>query len=131
MTQKEKIVKLLEQADKEYMNMYTNWILTGMGISIKPSMYEIFANYLIDNKVIVLPCNPYEDVYVLEKEDGHIWEGYLNSVHVYKGAITIGVSYTGEPVYHEMLASDIGKRVFFTREEAEAARNEGGWNIEE
>ena len=126
MTQKEKLVKLLQQADKEYMNMYTNCILTG---SIKPSMYEAFADCLIDNKVIVLPCNPYENVYILEK-DGHIWEGYLNSVHVYKGAITIGVSYTGEPVYHEMLASDIGKRVFFTREEVEAARNEGGWDIE-
>lgn len=91
-------------------------------IHLEADPAEAIADFLLDNGVVVLPCKVGDSIYkiwggksVAEFEVGHIDIDFLPQVEF---------SYRkrdGTGYYHFSKSDEIGKTVFLTRKEAEAA----------
>lgn len=82
---------------------------------------EIFADHLIAHGVIVLPCKVGDAVYWMH--DYVITECYINRVQINRHGVFIHIKSKKDKVPHGAFnaKNNIGKTVFLTREEAEAA----------
>ena len=89
---------------------------------------EIFADHLIAHGVIVLPCKVGDAVYWMH--DGVITECYINRVQINRHGVFIHIKSKKDKVPHGAFnaKNNIGKTVFLTREEAEAAIAKKGGN---
>jgi hypothetical protein len=91
----------------------------------RQSIYEVEADYLLDNGVIVPPCKVGDKVYVLGDE--YFWEvevvGYSILTNKWSGVAYEAVQYVykGEELIHTIYADKWGKEMFPTKAEAEYA----------
>jgi len=73
-----------------------------------------------EGRLVVLPCKVGDTIYRPSRERDEVWDWEVTEVHILS-------DYYGEPISfvddsdNEFFASDIGKTVFLTRAEAEAA----------
>ena len=121
MTDRDKLIELLEDTLYEWE----------CDVS-KETVMEI-AEHLIENGVIVPPCKVGDTVYYFSCVFGAILPYLVENIHIaYLGEKGKNCFYTFEANYNhenELLDSidfeydDIGKIIFFTREEAERALN--------
>lgn len=97
---RERLIKLLEEAD-EYPAYQT---------------YEGFADYLIENGVVVLPCKVGQTVYVVDKRLNVWWQGEVDCVYCNKNSFEYGILFDNDEygAYNE-------EDVFLIKEEAERA----------
>ena len=98
MTERERLIELIANADSY--------------------MQEPFADYLLENNVVALPCKVGDTVYYIYNNT--IIEYQVNTIIIYKYSQRIVV--WGRSPYFEF--SDFGKTVFLTHEEAEKALEE-------
>jgi hypothetical protein len=109
MTDRERLIELIRKAKKN---------TKGANCDLEREM--LFADYLLDNGVIVPPCNVGDTVYQID--DVRIYQGtvaeiVLNKLHV--------ICVADITCFDERA---IGKTVFLTREEAEKALAERSAN---
>ena len=94
--------------------------------SLKRCYEERTADFLLENGVIVLPVKAGDTIYEIhERRKGNKWvkiisERFVHGVEIYAGGCKI--ARCGSTI--SVFLSDIGKNVFLTREEAEAALKE-------
>lgn len=108
MTQREKLIELIHTAIISARDNY------GMPFS------EDIADFLLANGVIVPPCKVGDKVYQIKpslRERYAIIEWSIRYVECYAAEI----HFCDFPYTHFAFTNDIGKTVFFTREEAESA----------
>lgn len=112
MTQKEKLIELIDRFDDDRCK-----ICGKHGISCENYECPPLADYLIDNGVVVLPCKVGDRVYIPK-------DGRIVGVRV-QG---ISVSNSNQPILHfggypfeYAWGNELGRSIFLTREEAEAA----------
>lgn len=111
---REKLIKLMCKAkwDDPETGSWTEWL----------------ADYLLQNGVVVLPCKVGDVVYCLYqplKEETRIAEVEIDTFEIHKGYIVI-VGYDkhdNEGFCYRYFTREIGKTVFFTKEEAEKILN--------
>lgn len=109
---RERLIELVEKARKTA-------IAKGANSDIERNM--LFADFLLENGVIVPPCKVGDTVYVVDKGLDVWWKGEVSSVgYVDLNNIQIGVIYDDGEV--AICDADI---VFLTKEEAEAALKGG------
>lgn len=114
MEQREMLIELLDKLD-----VYDDWLNN-----------EAIADLLISNGVVVLPFKVGDAVRsAIPFTDGKIREGYISVFLVDEdGVYSFYASFGVEPISAEFLIDEIGKTVFFTKEEAEKAleKRKGG-----
>lgn len=90
------------------------------------SFTEYLADYLLEHGVIVLPCNVGDTLYEIHKRlKGRKWINTISERHVRGIEISIHnilIARCGTDI--AVFLSDLGKTVFFSREEAEKALKE-------
>ena len=130
---RKRLVKLIEEAHKksaEAIHEHITATLKEKGRfnsktdADRRSIYEIEADYLLDNGIIVPPCKVGTEVYVLGDE--YFWEaeiiGWLYFVDKHTVLQnTLYYMHKGEERIHYFEVDDIGKTVFFSKAEAEYA----------
>lgn len=88
----------------------------------------VIADYLLANGVYVVPHKVGDPIWTSEPfADGEMRQGYIEAVTFggrEEGVWSYWASFAGLPVSYEFITDDIGKSVFLTREEAEAALKE-------
>lgn len=89
--------------------------LSGCDYSISRMVELMKAD--VEGRVLILPCAP--DAIYWEKVGGILAQSRFEGLHVYEDGT---IKYAGYGM--EICAEDIGKTVFFTREEAEKALQE-------
>ena len=115
---RERLIELIKNADNDKnLWWYDLYDLTHEGSGCA----GYFADYLLANGVIVLPCKVGDDIYRVGK--GEIWEWQIAMAYIHPD----------ETVYvddseNEFTEKDIGKTVFLTKEEAEKALKERDGN---
>lgn len=130
MTQREKLVKLLMFGLIEWKNNKK-----------KRSIYEGFADYLLENGVIVPPCKAGDKIFeaiFMKESKGFIVErnvvgfhfGELPDLRGHKRHEYFVVYHKDTNSIAHLNFKDIGKTVFFTKEEAEKALAERKANEE-
>lgn len=112
MTERERLIELMSTA--------------GWNIFSDAQAKEQLADYLLDNGVIVLPYKIDTTIWTNEPfKDGVVRDGDIIAFEVMRGgASEIIVNFDPEPLTASFLIEDVGKTVFFTREEAENALKE-------
>lgn len=109
---KERLVELLEEAKIKAL---------GTVGSLNNGWGAWYADYLLANGVIELPCKVGDKVYWLKRDpetyEWYIYHSKVDSVRIYDDTTFI---YTSPICFFS--EKDIGKTVFLTREEAEARR---------
>lgn len=80
-------------------------------------------NAIATDRVIVLPCKVGDEIWSgAPFADGNLRKGEIVQINVDEdGFCGFWASFGAEPVAAEFVNEDIGKSIFFTREEAEAA----------
>ena len=81
---------------------------------------DAVADYLLDNGVIVLPCKVGDTIYRCGDPIKKAYEWDIEHIEIYCDE-TVFIDDSD----NEFTETDIGKTVFLTREEAEAALKEG------
>ena len=120
--QRERLVELLNEATFG-VNTQT------LADHLKKETIEKVADYLIANNVVVLPCKVGDTVYVtIGRLLPHIAEckviavtHHIFSLEDYRKAFSFSVVAKNSKTPNTFIDTDIGKRVFFSREEAEKA----------
>lgn len=107
MTQREKLVKLL-------MFGFIEWKRNKK----KRSIYEGFADYLLENGVVVTPCNMGDKMYCDGKYFASHCKGKIMEFPVNVIETTVMSTFQGE-IDVQFDFDDFGKTVFLTKEEAE------------
>lgn len=122
MTEKERLTKLIQQAEREYHH--------DMNIGIG----EFIADYMLKNGVIVPPCKIGDTIYVIPsktnfnlnrmygcmKDNNRVYEQKVNAIHIYLSVYTL----TACDGLQSQSNSMYGETWFLTREEAEKALRE-------
>ena len=108
MTQKERMVELLEKADKAAFD--------AINVSFE-EYYSQFADYLLSNGVIVPPCKVGDTVYSISR-DRRLLRSDVTGFEVDESGIDFFLE------YGSCSESEIGKRWFLTQKEAEQALKE-------
>lgn len=121
MTQKERLVKMIDESTGA---VYKGDIIERQEIDITKDEIERIADHLLANGVIVPPCKVGAKAYHLTTVDtlsefGEIFEGVVKAITKEEMHIWIYCIYDNGLSYH-YTESDIGKRLFFSKEEAEA-----------
>lgn len=113
---KEKLKELLKVRKNEY--------LSGQG---SPNFEENLADYLLANGVIVPPCKVGDTVWVCNQTAGKVFKNTVIGLYVcgkskFKNSIKCEYrNVLGEISHRKFTFAQVGKNIFFTREEAEAA----------
>lgn len=127
---RERLIELLEQASLEagqHLRETTKKVLAEKGrFNNKEdighrNIYEIEADHLLENGVIVPPCKVGDVIYDIR--NGKVFGGKIIMTSYFGDSFTFVA--TGGRYY---TITDIGKTVFLTREEAEQALKGGGNN---
>ena len=81
---------------------------------------EHFADHLIENGVVVLPCKVGQTVYIVDKRLNVWWQGEVDCVYCDKNSFEYGILFDNDEygVYNE-------EDVFLIKEEAERALKGG------
>lgn len=82
---------------------------------------EKFADYLLENGVVVLPCKIGSTLYLVHQDTQRIYECKVIRISFYECYDEIQYWINGDSRYSNAAFSDIGKTVFLTRKEAEKA----------
>lgn len=122
MTEKERLVELLKEADGKAIDH-------GPVEDVETDGYNIYADYLLSNGVVVPPCKVGDTVWAIAIT-GKIYKYMVNGFHYFEDKHFMFGAYRiredGKKVNPTWQDSEIGKTVFLTREEAEKALNERG-----
>ena len=124
---KERLVEVLKGAERKYLSNGTHI----------PQMAEFFADYILENGVIVPPCKVGQTVYqivLLKDKTGFIVERKVVGFHMgdfpairgHKRSQYLIVHHDATNSITHIDIKQIGKTVFLTREEAQAKLKEGG-----
>lgn len=121
--QRERLVELLEEADKkvqEYIleNDHMDWIPKSKELS------EVRADFLLANGVIVPPCKVGQTVYSIDNCINRPEMIVVTSIHHHKKHTFFSALSRSQREYC-FEEKDIGKTVFLTKEEAEEAVKDG------
>ncbi len=117
MTDRDRLIELMLNAPQ---------ILCLKGGQATGKQYQTFQNiadHLLANGVIVPPCNAGETVYCLIQGFENPLKATVNRITVQKDAVIISCSVLGY-FGQSYMATDFGKTVFLTKEEAEKVLNE-------
>jgi hypothetical protein len=90
--------------------------------------FSDIADYLLASGVIVPPCKVGQTAHVVSRYFTGTWEiydGKIDEITMYEKNTFIRIKAKGNFIFAENI-SEIGKCVFFTREEAEKALTERG-----
>ena len=113
---RERLIELLKEADEHAMRR----CITDRDEAIADN-----ADYLLANGVFVVPHTVDSPIWTSEPfADGEMRQGYITAVvfgNREEGIWSYWASFAGLPVSYEFIEDDIGKAVFLTREDAEAA----------
>lgn len=120
MTERERLIKLIEQCSCHYSPPCTGECGECHNVEMYDRNIEHIADHLLANGVIVPPCKVGDKVYYLcrdqETYEWYICEREVYSISVYENSTHIYVS----PII-SFAEIQIGVLVFLTREEAEKA----------
>ena len=120
---RDRLIKLLKQANTLYLDYLES--IDQKGLIDTEGRAKFFADYLISNGIMVLPCKVGDLVYVIRRKEKRNKGGYWNSIcftkKVMQTAIKHGTAYIDCKRATKTDFSLIGKTVFLTREEAEKA----------
>ena len=114
---RDRLIELLRQGEREFADKYTGNVMMHID-----KLYGVISDYLLANGVIVPPCKVGDVVYqvtrtfISEFRVRFIEIATCGNMFLHTDLIK-GIVYTGE-VFSD---SEIGKTVFLTKEEAEAA----------
>lgn len=130
-TERKRLVKLIEEAHKKSAEAIHEHIMATLKEkgrfnsktdADRQSIYEIEADYLLENDIIVPPVKVGRTVYVI---DGDLfWKAKIlgYNIHLYNELkIDIFYVFKGEEKINMMYARDFGKKIFLTKAEAEYA----------
>jgi hypothetical protein len=126
-----RLVELFEKATTEAGKLFretTKKVLAEKGrFSSKEdidrrNIYEVEADYLLENGVVVLPCKIGDIVWCNIEGFDRPLKGMIRRVSVSKDFTTIATGVEGY-FAQDYLINDFGKKVFYTKEEAELALN--------
>ena len=106
MTERERLIELILSADISLFGT-------------DKSFAEVYADYLLEKGVIVLPCKVGDTIYRCGDPIKKVYEWEIEHVELYFDEIVFV-----DDSDNEFTAADIGKTVFLTREEAEKALEE-------
>ena len=73
-----------------------------------------------EGRLVVLPCKVGDTIYRFSKERDEVWDWQIEEIRILSGDYCDPISFVDDSE-NEFFASDIGKTVFLTRAEAEAA----------
>ena len=120
MTEREKLIELLMQGELEADKQGI------FNCSRSKWKAEIIADYLLENGVIVPPYKIDTTIWTNEPfRDGVVRDGDIIAFEVMSSGVSeIVVNFDPVPLTASFLIEDVGKTVFFTREEAENALKE-------
>lgn len=112
---REKLVELMLECDKEHevLDCFE-------GRPRKRTSAEFIADHLLANGVIVLPCKVGDTIYRCGDPIKKVYEWEVEHIEIYGDEIVFV-----DDSDNEFTEAAIGKTVFLTREEAEAALKEG------
>ena len=113
MTQRERLVELLEKADDSAIEEQSK---IDKEIFTQEEFYNYIADYLLENGVIVPPCKVGDTVYRCGDPIKKTYEWEIEHIEIYADE-TVFVD-DSDNVFSE---DDINKTVFLTKEEAEKA----------
>lgn len=118
MTDKDKLIKLIHEAEDEYMvyEMAEQALANG----VFKSREEYIADYLIANGVILLPCKVGNVVYCLIQGFENPLKATIKRIVIQADGVIISCSVLGY-FGQSYMATDFGKTIFLTKEEAERA----------
>ena len=108
---RDRLIELIKESKKHTKNASSD---------IERNM--IFADYLLANGVIVLPCKVGDEVYFVRFDEDcekFIDKGWVYAISQNKNTLWFSVRYLSGLRY-DHTSSDFGKTVFLTREETEA-----------
>lgn len=119
MTDRERLIELLKRADQKASDKL---------IMDYDDATDDIANFLMDNGVIVLPCNYGDTVWFIKSAFSIMAKPIEAVVTSIRGISRDGtVRYMSKTLYNNIergfTSENIGKTVFLTREEAERALN--------
>lgn len=118
MTQKERLVELMEQSP----------VIKGCGCTCH-EYFSALADYLLSQGVIVPPCKVGDVVYDIGGFS-KIVQAKVETMTTYEQEMSSVVAKQQKPFYRWSVDwNDLGKTVFFTREEAEQALKERDNNV--
>ena len=122
MTQKERLVELLKQTDKEYERQF--WLPHTREYSVTDEAFDFFADYLLQNGGIVPPCKVGDTVYDIGGFP-KIMEAEVETMTTDGQEMSSVVVSKGKP-FHRWFVNwkDAGIFVFLTREDAKRALKE-------
>lgn len=119
MTDRDRLIELHEEADKEWNAYFDNSLLKGETRS--KSYKEFIADHLLANGVIVLPCKVGDKVYVIY--NNKVIKGKVDSFDVVIEESDI--SYVAGVKFFDQIATvkgfSFGLNVFLTKSQAEEA----------
>ena len=114
MTDRDRLIELVNKAKEEYANDITDHTET-----------DYIVECLLNNDVIVPPCKVGDMVYCLIQGFENPLKATVNRITVQKDAVIISCSVLGY-FGQSYMATDFGKTVFLTKEEAEEKLKELG-----
>lgn len=114
MTDRDRLIRLIQEAEDEYM-VY-EMVNQALPIGVFKSREEYIADYLIANGVIVPPCKIGQIVWLIR--NGKIEETTVEKIVLKDGGLYLKLLCNA---FYETTCRSIGKTVFLTREEAEKA----------
>lgn len=107
MTERERLIELLNKVGESVLEFPTD-----------DNFINSLADYLLDDGVIVPPCNIDDTVYWIDGEC--ISEGFITTILMASDEVSYkALAYYGEEIEFEDF--EIGETVFLTKEEAEKA----------
>ncbi len=113
---RERLIELMKEADEHSIRK----CITDYDEAIADN-----ADFLLDHGVFVVPHMVDSPIWTREPfADGEMKQGYITAVtfgNRKEGIWSYWASFAGLPVSYEFIEDDIGKTVFLTREDAEAA----------
>lgn len=128
MNECERLIELLKNAKKYATNTMAHLNIDG---AIGTLYDDLQAGYLLENGVVVLPCDYGDTVWFIRSAFSAMTkpiEAVVTSIRWLTREHTI--AYMTTPLYNDIeqgfLSTDIGNTVFLTREEAEQALKGGG-----
>lgn len=126
---RDRLVELIEQALIKRENLRNDFL--DEKIDDIPDFEDVLADHLIENGVIVPPCKVGDIVYVVSRYYAGDWEVYkckIDNLTIYGKNTFISCDANTEifeKINFGLNVSEIGKTVFFTKEEAEQKLKEG------
>lgn len=115
---RDRLIELIKKADDKYRDICDR--CDKDGYKSYPQYEEFVADRILANGVIVPPCKVGDTVYSFIQGIPVIYEGHVYEI-IYNGHVCVYRGTRKGYFTQAFSEDDIGKTVFFTREEAEQA----------